>query len=903
VDIIGTAATGAPLANATISLKCASASFAGNAQADGSFRIASVPVDAAPCLLRAQQAGTAYVTPVADAGAGTITVNATPLTHLLSSRLLGEPADRAFQNAGTATFDLVNPSGISAARGHVRAQLDRLGITAPGLSSDWIATSFEAMPDDPHDQVLEALRSALTINGLSVSDAALQLASADAVLNLPTPEPSPQACTPRLIDGFASSDRSKWIKVGNGAEQDDGIGIGGGPGFTSGASVEVTFADGTIIRGARTDAATGMVTLVPCSLKSALPALVRMHGEPGSRYYDAGSGQWVSFEGETLHGLVHGLEVDRNLAVTPFTEAVYQRALALGSDQASAAGRFVVKSTGPAWHDPGRIELAHDEVLAAVNDQLPGVYRLERLEHMPLLIDEQGDTEGSQVLPKTPDGVHGAVIAGFAKAAAASRPGDPAPALGISERFAADMANGVLDNPFAGLDASAPGSMLPVYNVDTLWRDMTAGTTSVVFKSGKPEYRADLPFPLALVKPSGYRVDDMFAATQYAGLYSDGILRIVAEVRDDYPPICGYWCDPVRKVRASASTAWWVFEIGHFLDFDIASRIARRPDGSMVSVGSIHAFVTPEALLGSVDFDFVETFPNVHTALLYRGTDGGVYQRLHISSGAIPFEYAEARGLSSLAGMPYSASTAFLPFDDSGDDVGLHLFGIVADGSVQRLVYSFPDYQGGQSSVIPPLLKRRSIVELPARARQLTSDGRLIYALLADGDVYLLNPEVLVSESGFYPVEGVHDQVIQRTYPGRFRPAGLAGSGPLPIAGASNICRIDGIYLVTCGGQLRKIDRSYYWLVVAYAFGNIRAPGAEYLVEPEARFDARGWRALKTPLDAEVVWEDSYFRLLMTVDGRYVLQEDTYGIRLGPGSWEIGGTELSQQVVESWLGG
>ncbi len=902
MDIIGTAATGAPLANAVISLKCVGASFASTAQTDGSFRIASVPVDAAPCLLQAQNASTVYVAPIANPGVGTITVNATPLTHLLSSRLLGQTADLAFANAGATTFALVDPAGISAARGHVRAQLDRLGLTVPGLASDWIGTPFRAKPDDAHDQLLEALGVALASHGLTVATASGQLASSAAVLNLPPPEPV-QACTPALIDGFAGADRSKWITVGSGPTQTDGIGIGGGPGFTRGASVEVSFADGTVLSGARTDAVTGMVTLVPCGLKSALPALIRMRGEPGSTYYDAGNGQWVSFEGKTLHGLVQGLEIDRNLAVTPFTEAVYRRVLALGSESASSEGRFAAKSTGPAWQDPGRIELAHDEVLVAVNDQLPGVYRLGRLEHMPLLLDEQGDTEGSQALPRTPDGVHAAVIAGFAKAAAASRPDEPAPALGISERFAADLADGVLDNPHTGIDASEAGSMLPAYSLDTLWRDMTAGTTSVAFKAGSPEYRADLPFPLSLVKPSGYRVDDMFAATQYAGLYSDGVLRIVAEVRDDYHPYCGYWCNPVRKVRATASTTWWVFEFGTFLDFDIASRIARRPDGSLVSVANLHADIPPEAVLRPLDHDFVETFPNVHTALLYRGTDGGVYQRLHISSGPIPFEYAEARGLGSLAGMPYSASTAFLPFDDSGDAVGLHLFGIAADGSVQRLVYSFPDYQGGQSSVIPPVLKNRSIVELPARARQLTSDGRLIYALLASGDVYLLNPEILVSESGFYPVEGVHEQVIQRTYPGRFRPAGLAGAGPLRIAGASNICRIDGIYLVTCGGQLRKIDRSYYWLVVAYAFGNIRAPGAEYLVVPETRFDARGWRALKTPLDAEVVWEDSYFRLLMTVDGRYVLQEDTYGIRLGPGSWEIGGTELTQQVVESWLGG
>src|SRR5690606_16957797 len=185
VSIVGTAATGAPLAGAAISLKCVGASFSTSADASGSYRIPSVPVDAAPCLLRAQQASTVYIAPVANPGAGTANINATPLTHLLSSRLLGQPADLAFQNAGPGTLALVNPTAISAARGVVRAQIDRLGIDVPGLTSDWIGTPFQAQADDPHDRVLEALRAALASKGLTVPVAALQLASSDPVLNLP----------------------------------------------------------------------------------------------------------------------------------------------------------------------------------------------------------------------------------------------------------------------------------------------------------------------------------------------------------------------------------------------------------------------------------------------------------------------------------------------------------------------------------------------------------------------------------------------------------------------------------------------------------------------------------------------------------------------------------------------
>jgi hypothetical protein len=357
-----------------------------SADANGAYSIASVRVDAMPCLLRAQQASTVYVAPVPVAGGGSVTINATPLTHLLSSRLLGQPADLAFQNVGGDTFALVNPAGISAARGLVRAQLDRLGVDVPGLSSDWVSTPFEPRAGDPHDDLLEALQGALQANGLTVATAATQLASSDATLQLP-PRPSEPGCTPRLIDGFASADRTRWTTVGSGAAQARGIGIGGGPGFTSGALVEVTFADGTRLTGARTDADKGMVTLVPCNLAEALPALVRVTGGAGSTYYDPGSRRWASFEGRSLHAVVNAFEVDANLAVTPFTEAMYRRVLALGNGAPHS------------WQDAGRIERAHDEIKAAVNDLLPGMYRLDRLDRMPLLVDHRILVERTHSLP------------------------------------------------------------------------------------------------------------------------------------------------------------------------------------------------------------------------------------------------------------------------------------------------------------------------------------------------------------------------------------------------------------------------------------------------------------------------------------------------------------------------
>src|SRR5690606_6798498 len=157
-----------------------------------------------------------------------------------------------------------------------------------------------------------------------------------------------------------------------------------------------------------------------------------------------------------------------------------------------------------------------------------------------------GDTDGSETLPKTPEGIHGAVVAGFAKAAAASRPDDPAPALAITERFAADMADGRLDDPLAGLDPSVAASTVPAYSIDSLWHELALQSRHGVQRSGIEPSRSALPFPLALVNPCGYRVGDLFGSNQYLGLFSDGILRVAAEVPDSYnSEDCFVWCNPV----------------------------------------------------------------------------------------------------------------------------------------------------------------------------------------------------------------------------------------------------------------------------------------------------------------------------------------------------------------------
>src|SRR5690606_39247833 len=125
---------------------------------------------------------------------------------------------------------------------------------------------------------------------------------------------------------------------------------------------------------------------------------------------------------------------------------------------------------------------------------LPGMYRIERLDRMPVLVDHRIDIERTQSLPQTRSGIHGLAIAALARVSAESRPGDEAPSLEITERFAADMADGVLDNPYAGLDPFQIGSTVPAYKVGTLWQRMALASMAVGREAGVPALWAGKPF-------------------------------------------------------------------------------------------------------------------------------------------------------------------------------------------------------------------------------------------------------------------------------------------------------------------------------------------------------------------------------------------------------------------------
>ncbi|MGE0310568.1 MAG: hypothetical protein AB7P21_02950 [Lautropia sp.] len=298
-------------------------------------------------------------------------------------------------------------------------------------------------------------------------------------------------CSPGLVRGFTGGFDDRPVNVlntgdgggGGGSGGSGGAGVGGDGGGAPGAgiggalgqfvNVDVTaeFASGERFGPVRVDDAKGMVTIVPCALVP--PVLVTFSGAPGSgaRYFDESLGREVSFEGQTLRSVVTAF--DKNAGVTSFTEALVRRTERLSAESGGSLAR--------GWTDPQRVERAHADVRAAVNDQLPGDLRIEDLRRLPVILNQRNFVDGSAVLSDTQNGRYGAVLAGFARTG-----GDnlvaASPALEINRQFATDMADGRLDLLDAG--RTITGGNTAAYTLSALWTNQTLQTTQAARSAG-----------------------------------------------------------------------------------------------------------------------------------------------------------------------------------------------------------------------------------------------------------------------------------------------------------------------------------------------------------------------------------------------------------------------------------
>lgn len=160
----GLAATGAALANAAVTAKCATgAPMVGTTAADGSFTLTLNAGQTTPCMLQVV-GGSPSVTLhgfAVDAGR----VNITPLTDLVVTKALGTSPTIAFGSYDAAKGNVIR-AGLDAAKSYVNTQVT--AITGQSTLLDLLVGVFKV--GDADDKILDSLAAATAAAGKTLAD-------------------------------------------------------------------------------------------------------------------------------------------------------------------------------------------------------------------------------------------------------------------------------------------------------------------------------------------------------------------------------------------------------------------------------------------------------------------------------------------------------------------------------------------------------------------------------------------------------------------------------------------------------------------------------------------------------------------------------------------------------------
>jgi len=183
--VSGTAATGAPMAGATISARCRNNwNGQATAAANGGWSL-PVPTANMPCVLKATPSGSgsSYYGLALDNGSA-VTANITPLTSLTLAYTGTVPDATWFASADSGTVAGIISQALTKLRAALQAAGYQYGGAELPAGFNPLTTAFQAEAGNAYDDLLEALQTAL--NGADF-DTLLQDAASD--------EPLPEAPT------------------------------------------------------------------------------------------------------------------------------------------------------------------------------------------------------------------------------------------------------------------------------------------------------------------------------------------------------------------------------------------------------------------------------------------------------------------------------------------------------------------------------------------------------------------------------------------------------------------------------------------------------------------------------------------------------------------------------------
>jgi hypothetical protein len=174
----GTAATGAAIAGATVSVKCAAGTGTAVTRADGGFLVA-IADGSLPCVLQVAPAGENALHSVIDgSGSGSATVNVSPLTELVVAKLAAQlPAD-LFADFDAAAQASVTASALQSAITAVAAALHG-AVDLSGIDpiKDPLVAANGSTAGNGLDQKLDALQAVLAASRTTLAELATAVAA------------------------------------------------------------------------------------------------------------------------------------------------------------------------------------------------------------------------------------------------------------------------------------------------------------------------------------------------------------------------------------------------------------------------------------------------------------------------------------------------------------------------------------------------------------------------------------------------------------------------------------------------------------------------------------------------------------------------------------------------------
>ena len=587
-------------------------------------------------------------------------------------------------------------------------------------------------------------------------------------------------CVPGVQTGFKAAIGDQPIPLvtegeGEGGGGDggggggEGNGVGGGDGQYRNVAVTIEDASGRTYGPATVDDEKGMVTFVHCN-EPQLPARVTFEGKSvDATYYDEGLEKDVSFFDKRRIGLITNLAV--NTGVTPLSEALYQRAQEIGRLQGVADG----------WKNATIVGQAQAELLAVINDQLPGIYRLTDLKRLPNALSEQEDQVGTNALPDNQNGIYGALLAGLAKSGATTLPDSTSPALDVAEALILDLRDATLNLKDANGELVGEADKIP-YSYDSLWTLTSVSTGEAAQKTGSGSLlTASVPLAYLLEENAAAGIGEA-ELSRYV-LESNGELTV--EVTTGGTPQVQ---QPTAGVKYSKLMRFPNGAPGESVV------MALRQDGSSVrmfplgSDGSTSSELTPPN--GN---NFVELMDGGSPVL--RLSDGSFvrwdgangFNVEPVPEGVVNFTFRV-----EYAGALDNDETALGPDTNGADDNGLCI-GTSRTGKVKlwRPVFSPGDTIPAQEPEVDEIV-------------QASSNQDISLGLTATGAVYHLdaNHSVRFLEPGGAPATELSGDETREL----IRPQ----AAPVLINELPKICSLRAPYAIACGGAAYRLDYPAY---------------------------------------------------------------------------------------------